>query len=72
MRYYVDDIRNFGAGSNVQLIEARSPLEAVKKSYSDYKVTRVYNGIGDIVVGRYTRQYWGRGYRTYVYKIEKE
>ena len=66
LRYYVDDIRNFGAGSNVQLIEARSP-----PTYPDYKVTRVYNGIGDIVVGRYTRQYWGRGYRTYVYKIEK-
>ena len=31
MTYNVDDIRNFGAGSNVQTIEANSPLEAVKK-----------------------------------------
>lgn len=27
---------------------------------------------GDIVVGRYTEQYWGRGYRTYVYNIERK
>lgn len=71
-KYNVDDIRNFGAGSNVQTIEANSPLEAAKKAYPDYKITRAYNGIGDIVVGRYTEQYWGRGYRTYVYNIERK
>lgn len=71
-KYNVDDIRNFGAGSNVQTIEANSPLEAAKKAYPDYKITRAYNGIGDIVVGRYTEQYWGRGYRTYVYNIKRK
>lgn len=71
-KYNVDDIRNFGAGSNVQTIEANSPLEAVKKAYPNCKVTRDYSGqIGDIVVGRYTEQHWGRGYRTYVYNIER-
>lgn len=73
MTYNVDDIRNFGAGSNVQTIEANSPLEAVKKAYPNCKVTRDYSGqMGDIVVGRYTKQYYGRGYRTYVYKIERK
>lgn len=70
MKYYVDDIRNFGSGSNVKEIEANSPLEAAKMAFPDCKITRDYGNTGDIVVGRYTEQYYGRGYRTYVYKIE--
>ena len=70
MTYYVDDIRcPFG---EVQTIEANSPFEAAKKAFPDCKVTRDYDGKGDIVVGRYTEQYYGRGYRTYVYKIERK
>lgn len=73
MIYYVDDIRNFGSGSNVKTIEANTPLEAVKKVYPNYKVSRDYSGeMGDIVVGRYTKQWYGKGYRTYVYIIEKQ
>lgn len=68
MKYNVEDIRCFYG--KVQTIEANSPLEAAKKAYPNYKITRNYAGIGDIVVGRYTSQYWGRGYRTYVYVIE--
>lgn len=77
-KYNVDDMRNFLAGSNFlgsnsQTIEANSPLEAVKKVYSNCKVTRDYTGkIGDIVVGRFTKQQYGRGYRTYVYNIEQK
>lgn len=69
MTYNVEDIRSFWG--EALTIEANSPLEAAKKAYPDYKITRSYNGIGDIVVGRYTEQYWGRGYRTYVYSIER-
>ena len=68
MKYYVDDIRNFGSGSKE--IEANSPLEAAKMAFPDCKITRDYGNTGDIVVGRYTEQYYGRGYRAYVYKIE--
>ncbi len=53
------------------VIEANSPLEAVKKAYPEYTVTRDYSGTGDIVVGRATRQWYGRGYRTYVYNIKR-
>lgn len=68
MKYNVEDIRCFYG--KVQTIEANSPLEAAKKAYPNYKITRNYAGIGDIVVSRYTSQYWRRGYRTYVYVIE--
>lgn len=77
-KYNVDDMRNFLAGlnlegSNTQTIEANSPLEAVKKAYPNCKITRDYTGkIGDIVVGRFTKQRYGRGYRTYVYNIEQK
>lgn len=37
MKYYVDDIRNFGSGSNVKEIEANSPLEAAKMAFPDCK-----------------------------------
>lgn len=57
MKYNVEDIRCFYG--KVQTIEANSPLEAAKKAYPNYKITRNYGGIGDIVVGRYTSQYWG-------------
>lgn len=70
MTYNVEDISRFFG--EVQTIEANSPLEAAKKAFPDCKVTRDYDGKGDIVVGRYTEQYYGRGYRTYVYKIEKK
>lgn len=70
MTYNVEDIRRlFG---EVQTIEANSPLEAAKKAFPDCKVTRDYDGKGDIVVGRYTEQYYGRSYRTYVYNIERK
>ena len=66
--YNVEDIRCFFG--EVKKIEANSPLEAARKAFPGYKVIRAYDGVGDIVVGRYTRQYYGLGYRTYVYKIE--
>lgn len=70
MTYNVEDISIFCG--EAQTIEANSPLEAVKKAYPNCKVTRDYSGqIGDIVVGRYTEQWYGRGYRTYVYIIER-
>lgn len=69
MTYNVEDIRRFG---NIKKIEANSPLEAAKKAFPDCKITRDYSNTGDIVVGRYTEQYWGRGYRTYVYNIERK
>lgn len=69
-KYNVDDVRRlFG---EVQTIEANSLLEAAKKAYPDYKITRAYDGIGDIVVGRFTKQRYSRGYRTYVYSIEQK
>lgn len=77
-KYNVDDICNFLAGlnlagSNTQMIEANSPLEAVKKAYPNCKVTRDYTGkIGNIVVGRFTKQRYSRGYRTYVYNIDRK
>jgi hypothetical protein len=70
MIYNVEDIRLFFG--DVKKIEANSPLEAAKKAFPDCKITRDYSNTGDIVVGRYTEQYWGRGYRTYVYNIEKK
>ena len=71
MTYYIDDTRFFF--EETKEIEANSPLEAVKKAYPDYKVTRDYTGkIGDIVVGGLTKQRYGRGYRTYVYNIERK
>lgn len=69
MIYNVEDIRTFFG--EVQKIEANSPLEAAKKAYPDYKITRSYGHIGDIVVGGQTEHYWGKGYRTYLYNIEK-
>lgn len=68
--YYVDDIRNFGSGENVQVIEAESPLEAAHKAFPNLNIARDLTNTGDIVVGRYTQQWYGRGYRTYVYRIE--
>lgn len=70
MKYYVDDIRNFGSGENVQVIEAESPLEAAHKAFPNLNIARDLTNTGDIVVGRYTQQWYGRGYRTYVYRIE--
>lgn len=70
MKYYVDGIRNFGAGKNVQVIEAESPLKAAQKAFPNHTITRDLTNTGDIVVGRYTQQWYGRGYRTYVYRIE--
>lgn len=70
MKYNITDINKMF--DEPKQIEANSPLEAVKKAFPDYKVTRDYSGkVGDIVVGRYTEQWYGRGYRTYVYKIER-
>lgn len=41
MIYYVDDIRNFGSGSNVKTIEANTPLEAVKKFIQTIKFQEI-------------------------------
>lgn len=70
MKYNVDDIRTLG--SDVMEVEAKSPLKAARKAFPDYVVTRDYSNTGDIVAGGYTQHYYGRGYRTYVYRIEKK
>lgn len=70
MKYTVVDIRNF-YDDDIE-VEAKSPLEAVKKAFPDYVVTRDYSNTGNIVVSGYSqRRYYGRGYRKYVYKTEK-
>lgn len=68
IEYNVEDIR-YSLGK-VKIVEAKSPLEAAKKVFPDCKITRSYSGYYDIVVGRYTNQYYGKGYRTYGYIIE--
>ena len=68
MKYNVDDVRTLM--SDVKEVEANSSLEAARKAFPNLKIVRSKSQVGDIVVGRYTKQWYGRGYRTYVYRIE--
>ena len=69
MKYFVEDIRSLG--NEAVEVDAASPLAAARKVFPNAKITRDLSNAGDIVVGRYTTQYYGRGYRTYVYKMEE-
>lgn len=53
-------------------IVANSPLEAVKKAYPQYEVSRDYNNMGSIVVSGRIDTRNGKGCRTYVYNIKKK
>ena len=68
MKYIIDDISKFSE-KGIE-IEAKSPLEAVKKAYPDKKISREYGNSANIAVkGRFNYRY-GTGYRIYLYKIE--
>lgn len=68
MEYNVEDVRE--SLGKVEIVEANSPLEAARKVFPNCKITRSYAGYYDIIVGRYTNQYYGKGYRTYGYIIK--
>lgn len=60
MVYRIFDIRN-GLMSSDVLIEAKSPIEAVRKVYPNTTVERDYTNTGDIVVNG-----------SYVYTVKKQ
>lgn len=67
-KYIIDDISSFS--ESLKEIEAKTPIEAVKKAYPDKKISRDYDNMGNIVVtGRFDYRY-GIGYRKYVYRAE--
>lgn len=61
MTYYVDDTRTLTSAA-VE-VEAKTPLEAARKTFPQNVIERDYTGVGDIVVWRKS----GRG--SYVYNI---
>ena len=69
-KYFVENIHN--AFERPQVIQANSPLEAVKKAYPDCKVARDTTNTGDIVVGNWFNGYHGAVYKRYVYNIERK
>ena len=69
-KYFVEDIRN--AFERPHEINANSPLEAVKKVFPNYKVSRDMTNTGNIVVGNWFNGYHGAVYKRYVYNIERK
>ena len=65
--YEIDDISRFL--QDTIKVEAKTPLEAVKKAYPDYDVKRDYDNIGNIVVTGRSNCRNVRGYRKFVYCI---
>ena len=65
--YEIDDISRFL--QDTIKVEAKTPLEAVKKAYPDYDVKRDCDNIGNIVVTGRSNCRYVRGYRKYVYCI---
>ena len=68
--YEIDDISRFL--QDTIKVEAKTPLEAVKKAYPDYDVKRDYNNIGNIVVTGRSNCRYVRGFRKYVYCIKSK
>ena len=65
--YEIDDISRFL--QDTIKVEAKTPLEAVKKAYPDYDVKRDYDNIVNIVVTGRSNCRYVSGYRKYVYCI---
>ena len=68
-KYFVENIKN--AFERPCEVQANSPLEAVKKVFPDYKVSRDMTNRGSIVVGNWFNGYHGAVYKRYVYNIER-
>ena len=69
-KYFVEDIRC--PFEQPQEVMAQSPLEAVKKTFPNCKVSRDMNNSGNIVVGNWFNGYYGAVYKRYVYNIERK
>ena len=67
--YFVENIHN--AFERPHKVQANSPIEAVKKVYTDCKVSRDMTNKGDIVVGNWYNGRYGAVYKRYIYNVER-
>lgn len=67
--FFVEDISK--CFNEVVKVEAKTPIEAVKKVYPDYEVKRNYANTGNIVVGGWIVTRNSKAYRRYIYELKR-